>query len=416
MHILPSAPLWSPAVARQSKILTAIKVAALNAPGRYADGGNLYLQVDAGNRKRWVVLARIGGKRAELGVGSARDVDLKQARKRAGELLVRIAAGEDPRVKAESIPAPDAVAGPVKPKTFREAAEAHIDAHEVGWKNAKHRQQWRNTLATYVYPAMGEKPVSEIATADVMAVLEPIWNAKPETAGRVRGRIETILDSAKARGERYGENPARLHGHIAAMLPKRSRLTRGHHTAMSYESVPAFVSRLNDREASAALALEFLILTAARTGEVLGAKWGEIDLAKAIWTVPAERMKAGRQHEVPLSPRALAILRKVQPSGDTIDPTALVFLAPRGGSLSGMAMSMLLRRMEVPVTVHGFRSSFRDWAAEMTHYAREVCEGALAHANPDKVEAAYRRSTLLEKRRAMMDDWATYCAEMHTFE
>ena len=399
-------------MARQSKALTAVKVAALNEPGRYADGGNLYLQVDTGNRKRWVVLARINGKRAELGVGSARDVDLKEARKRAGALLARIAAGEDPRVKARPDLAPVDVAPVKPPMTFREAAKAHIEAHESSWRNDKHRQQWRNTLTTYAYPLIGDKPVADIATADVLAVLEPIWTAKPETASRLRGRIETVLDAARVLGERSGDNPARLHGHIALMLPKRSRLSRGHHAAMPYESVPAFVSDLRDREASAALALEFVILTAARTGEVLGATWAEVDLAKALWTVPANRMKAGKEHEVPLSPRAVEILRSVMPvnKDKPVPPAAPLFVAPRGGVLSGMAMAMLLRRMGVEVTVHGFRSSFRDWAAEMTHYAREVCEAALAHSNPDKVEAAYRRSNLLEKRRAMMGDWAAYCA------
>jgi integrase len=289
--------------------------------------------------------------------------------------------------------------------TFKAVAEIYIGANEGSWRNDKHRQQWKNTLATYVYPVIGELPVAEVATSHVLQILEPIWKAKAETASRVRGRMETILDAAKARGYRDGENPARWRGHIAQILPVRSRLTRGHHKALPYDAIPAFVGALHKREAVAALALEFTILTAARTGEVIGAKWDEVDLDKAIWTIPANRMKAGKEHRVPLSPRAVEILKSTQ----GLRKESL-FPATKGGSMSGMAMSMLLRRMKVDVTVHGFRSGFRDWSAECTSYAHEVAEMALAHTIENKVERAYRRGDLFDKRRRLMDDWATYCA------
>ena len=251
---------------------------------------------------------------------------------------------------------------------------------------------------------IGDLPVSEIISAHVLSIIEPIWKIKPETASRVRGRIESILDAAKARGYREGENPARWRGHIAQILPKRSKLTRGHHTAMPYEGVPDFLAKLRARQALAALALEFTILTAARSGEVLGATWAEVDLETAVWTIPAVRMKAGKEHRVPLSARAVAILEQVGPIG-----SEWLFPGARVDRLSSMAMSMLLRRMHIEVTVHGFRSSFRDWAAERTSYAHEVCEMALAHTISNKAEAAYRRGDLLDKRRMLLDDWATYC-------
>jgi integrase len=288
--------------------------------------------------------------------------------------------------------------------TFRQVAESYISANEGGWRNDKHRQQWKTTLSTYVYPVIGEMPVAEVGTAHVLQILEPIWKEKAETASRVRGRIETILDAAKARGYREGENPARWRGHIAQILPARSRLTRGHHKALPYEAIPEFVGKLRAREAVAALALEFTILTAARTGEVIGAKWDEVDMDKAIWTIPPARMKAGKEHRVPLSARAVEILNETQRFGKE-----WLFPAARGGKLSGMAMTMLLRRMGVDVTVHGFRSAFRDWAAERTSYAHEVAEMALAHTIENKVERAYRRGDLFDKRRRLMDDWAAYC-------
>jgi integrase len=289
--------------------------------------------------------------------------------------------------------------------TFKAVAEAYISANEASWRNDKHRQQWRNTLATYVYPVMGELPIADIGTAHVLKILEPMWADKPETASRLRGRIETVLDAAKARGYRHGENPARWRGHIAQILPARSRLTRGHHKAMPYDAIPAFLAQLHDRDAMAALALEFVVLTATRTREAIGATWAEVDLARAIWTIPAARMKAGKEYRVPLSPRAVEILEAVKPLGKLP-----LFPSDKGGKLSTMAMAMLLRRMKLDCTVHGFRSGFRDWAAECTGHAHEVCEMALAHVIGNKSEAAYRRGDLFEKRRRLMADWATYCA------
>lgn len=288
--------------------------------------------------------------------------------------------------------------------TFRDAAAAYVTANEDSWRNAKHRQQWRNTLATYVYPVIGDMAVAEVATAHILESLEPIWKSKAETASRVRGRIETVLDSAKARGYRQGENPARWRGHLAQVLPARPKLSRGHHKAIPYQEIPAFIRALHEREAVAALALEYTILTASRTGEVIGATWAEVDLNEAVWTIPADRMKAAREHRVPLSLRAVSILECLQP----LDSEYL-FPGAKGGKLSGMAMSMLMRRMKIDATVHSFRSCFRDWAAECTSYAHEVAEMALAHTIENKVERAYRRGDLFDKRRRLMIDWAAYC-------
>ena len=379
--------------------------------GRHADGGGLNLLVKESGARSWVFRFMLNGKSRDLGLGAAAGPDkisLAKARDLATALRLKVKAGVDPlaerqREAAEAVSA--AQAAQIAGITFKHVAEAHIAANEGSWRNDKHRQQWRNTLATYVYPVIGDLPVADIGTAHVLQIVEPIWQAKPETANRVRGRIETLLDAAKARGYRDGENPARWRGHIAQILPARAKLSRGHHKAMAYAELPAFTRILRAREAMAALALEFVILTATRTSEVLGAKWDEVDLDQAIWTIPAARMKAGKEHRVPLSPRAVEILEAVKPLGKD-----RLFPANKGGKLSGMAMSMLLRRMKLDCTVHGFRSSFRDWCAESTSYAHEVCEMALAHSIGNKAEAAYRRGTLFEKRRRLMVDWATYCA------
>jgi integrase len=300
--------------------------------------------------------------------------------------------------------------------TFRNVAKAYLAAHEAGWRNPKHRAQWRATLDAYAMPHMGDLPVADVMTGHVMAALEPIWTAKPETATRVRGRIEAVLDYAAARGWRTGENPARWRGHVANLLPARGRLARVvHHAALPWEDIAAFLTDLRGRAGMGARALDFTILTASRTNEALGARWQEIDLAEGVWTVPAERMKAGREHRVPLSDTALAILRALLPLRPADDDKGAAFVFPgarKGRPLSGMAMLMLLRRMERgDLTAHGFRSSFRDWAAERTSYAREVAEEALAHTLRDKTEAAYRRGDLFEKRRRLMDDWAAFCAK-----
>jgi integrase len=275
------------------------------------------------------------------------------------------------------------------------------------WRNAKHAAQWEMTLRDYAAP-LRRLPVDKITTDDVLSVLKPVWNEKPETASRLRGRIERVLDAAKAQGLRNGENPARWRGHLDQLLPKRQRLTRGHHAAMPYAEVPAFVIALQGRQAIAALALEFAILTAARSGEVLGARWNEFDVDRAVWTVPAKRMKAGREHRVPLSRRAVKIVKVLHEAsaGDFVFPGQ-----KPGKPLSVMALEMVLRRMKVDdVTVHGFRSAFRDWAAECTNFTNEVCEAALAHVIENKAEAAYRRGDLFDKRRKLMDRWAAYCA------
>ena len=380
--------------------------------GRHADGAGLHLLVKETGARSWVYRFMLKGKARDIGLGAAGagGISLATARDLASALRLKVKAGIDPLAERQQ-QAAEAVAAAQAAKilrvTFRAAAEAYIAANEGSWRNDKHRQQWRNTLATYVYPVMGALPVADIGTAHVLTVLEPIWTAKPETAGRVRGRIETVLDAAKARGYRQGENPARWRGHIAQILPARSRLTRGHHKALACDAIPAFMGDLRKRDAMAALALEFVILTATRTSEALGATWTEVDLGKEVWTIPATRMKAGKEHRVPLSPRAIEILEAVKPLGK-----AFLFPADKGGELSTMAMSMLLRRMKVDCTVHGFRSGFRDWSAECTGYAQEVCEMALAHVVGNKSEAAYRRGDMFEKRRRLMSDWTTYCASV----
>lgn len=379
-------------------------------PGRHADGAGLHLLVKPSGARSWVYRFMLNSKSRDIGLGAAGRgaLSLADARDEAAALRLKVKAGIDPleerdREAAQALAS--AQAAKVAGKTFREVATAYIAANEESWRNPKHRQQWGNTLATYVYPFIGDVPVAEVDTPHVLSILEPIWKGKPETASRVRGRIETVLDSAKARGYRQGENPARWRGHLAQILPARTRLSRGHHKALAYEDVPAFVGALRARAAVAALALEFAILTAARSGEVIGARWSEVDLAKAVWTIPAERMKAAKEHRVPLSPPAVAILESLEPLGGH-----WLFPGAAGGKLSGMAMAMLMRRMKVDATVHGFRSGFRDWAAECTGYAHEVAEMALAHSIENKVERAYRRGDLFDKRRRLMDDWATFCA------
>ena len=391
-----------------SNALTPLTVKNAKA-GRHADGGGLYLLVKEGGARSWVYRFMLRGKSRDLGLGPAVGTDavpLAAARDLAAALRLKVKAGVDPlaeRLQAATAATASAQALKIAGITFKAVAEAHIATHSDGWRNAKHRQQWSSTLATYVYPVIGELPVADIRTRHILPILEPIWKVKPETASRVRGRIETILDAAKARGYREGENPARWRGHIAQILPARARLSRGHHKALPYAELPAFIATLRKREATAALALEFAILTAARSGEVIGATWNDVDLIKAVWTIPANRMKAGKEHRVPLSPRAVAILEMTKPLA-----SPFLFTGNRG-KLSLMAMTMLLRRMKADVTVHGFRSTFRDWSAECTGYAHEVCEMALAHTIGNKAEAAYRRGDLFDKRQRLMTDWAIYC-------
>jgi integrase len=392
-------------------------VATLDKSGRHADGGGLYLAISkdgATERRRWVFLFRRQGKLKEMGLGSAASVSLAQARELAAKWRAEIAAGRNPMdSRAAERRAQKAV------PTFGEvAAELHA-AKSHGWRNLKVRQQWMSPLQRYATRLIA-MPVNEIATEHVLAVLEPIWSAKPETASRVRSRIEAVIDAARVRGliARNEANPARWRGHLSHLLPKRRKLTRGHHAAMCYRDVPAFIGRLREREPVAALALEFLILTAARTNEVLGARWDEIDTEARVWRVPADRTKGGREHRVPLTDRALEILATMQQArtGELVFPSAKPGRGLRASRattdrpLSAMAMQMLLRRMKVHgVTVHGFRSSFRDWAGDATHFPRELAEAALAHVAGDETERAYRRGDALERRRELMNAWSTFC-------
>ena len=377
------------------------QVGNLTEPGIYSDGGGLSLRVRNSGRS-WFFIGTFGGKRFELGLGSALDVTLARARDRADEVRTMLLDGKDPRderskAKVKQQPA----------ITFGAFAKAHVADIEDGFKNPKHRQQWRNTLDNYGKPLSGI-PIDQVSTEDVLGVLQPIWLSKPETASRVRGRIERVLDAAKVKGLRTGENPARGRGHLDLLLPRRDKAAVKHHAALPFENVADFMEELRKREAVAARALEFAVLTAARSGEVRGATWAEIDLEKKLWTVPASRMKASAVHEVPLSEAALAIVASVKEDG--LKPDDFVFPAPRGGALSDMALSQLLKRMgRGKITVHGFRSTFRDWAGDKTQFEREVVEMALAHTIASKTEAAYRRGRALEKRRDLMAAWADYC-------
>jgi integrase len=376
--------------------LTARKVEAAK-PGKYSDGGNLYLIVSQTGSRKWMLRFTWRGHAKEMGLGSATSVPLADAREKAAVARRQIAQGFNPideRKRDRGIPA------------FGEMADEVREALSVGFRNEKHKAQWKSTLETYA-AHLRKKPVDTITTDDILNVLKPIWTIKPETASRVRGRIEKVLDAAKAKGFREGENPARWRGHLDHLLPRPSKLTRGHHAAMPYEDVAAFLVELHKRQSEAALALELCILTAARSGEILGMRWSEIDPDAKIWTVPAIRMKAGREHRVPLSPRTAGILRHLEQmkGGDFVFPGQT-----RGKPLSNMAMEMLLRRMKVnDATVHGFRSSFRDWAGNVSNFPRELIETALAHVIGDKAEQAYRRSDALDKRRQLMDAWAVYC-------
>lgn len=392
-----------------AKELGPLAVRRLAKPGRHPVGGvpGLCLQVTESGARSWVLRVRVGGKRREIGLGSFPAVSLADAREKAREGRERIGQGVDP-VAAKRAAASALQAARAKAKTFQEVAEAYISAHAAGWQNSKHADQWTNTLTTYAYPAIGSLIVAEVDTPQVLKVLEPIWTTKAETASRLRGRIEAVLDFATARGYRSGPNPARWKGHLALTLPARSKVSPvKHHAAVAVSEAAATMKRIREAEGMGAQALEFVILTAARSGEVRGATWAEIDLEAMVWTVPAERMKAGKEHRVPLSEAAVDLLNALPRFKDC----TLVFPGPKGKALSDMTLTAVLRRLKIDATAHGFRSTFRDWAAECTHYPSEVAEMALAHAVADKVEAAYRRGDLFQKRRAMMDDWAGFLAK-----
>lgn len=384
-------------MARPEKLLSARTVASLKEPGRHADGGGLYLNVTATGAKSWVYMFKVGNKRTELGLGSLSAVTLAAAREKAERARQALGRGEDPRL---------AIRGAVDVPTFGEVADALIAAMASNWRNPKHKAQWEMTLTEYAKPLRGLR-VDRITTEDVLGVLKPHWQARPETASRLRGRIEAVLAAATAKGHRSGPNPAQWRNHLDRLLPPRGKLSRGHHKALPFHDVPAFVARLRASQGLAARALEFVVLTAARSGEVLGARWDEIDFAAKVWTAPADRMKAGIENRVPLSGRAVEILTELNAARLADNPHVFPG-AKRGRPLSGMSMEMTIRRMKADCTVHGFRSSFRDWAGEATAFPRDVAELALAHKVGDAVERAYRRGDALAKRRALMDAWAAF--------
>jgi integrase len=387
--------------------LAALAVSKARKPGLYADGGGLYLQISGAHGRSWVFRYMLRGKARTMGLGPAEDVTLAVARATARDCRLELRAGFDP-IEARKARHAKATLEAAHTITFRACAEAYIEAHKPGWRNAKHAAQWSATLAGNAYPVFGAMPVQQIDVGLIVRILEPIWATKTETATRVRGRIESVLDWARTRGYRTGDNPARWRGHLENLLPKRSRVRKvKHYPALPYADASAFMANLRNHGGMSALALEFLILTAARTGEVLGATWDEVDLEAEVWTIPATRIKAGREHRVPLSGPALAVLRRLYSARQS----AYIFPGVKAGRpLSGMALLMALRGMgRGDLTVHGFRSSFRMWAAEQTNIAREVAEQALAHSLSDKVEAAYQRSDFFDKRRRLMNDWARFC-------
>ena len=394
-------------MAREINRLSARRVATRRKPGYYPDGGNLWLQISKGGAKSWIFRFTLNGRAREMGLGSLDTFSLVEARIRAGDSRKQLDAGIDP-IEARKALIQQRRLEDAKALTFAKCAEKYIEAHQNGWRNAKHAQQWKNTLKTYAEKLIGALPVQAVDTALVLRVLEPIWHAKPETASRVRGRIESILDWATARGLRSGDNPARWRGHLENLLPARKKISAvKHHPALPYAELGAFMTELREHEGTAARALEFVILTAARTGEAIGAKSVEFDLPAKVWTVPPERMKTGREHRVPLSLRVIKIMQGLKAVGDG----GFVFPGGRAKrSLSNMAMLALLERMSrSDLTVHGFRSTFSDWVAEQTAYPWEVREAALAHAKGDKVEAAYQRGDLFDKRRQLMNEWARFC-------
>lgn len=390
---------------RQAPELTAVDIRRLERPGFHAVGGvsGLHLRISSTGGKSWILRATVGDRRRDIGLGGFPSVTLSQARDLAREARLAIREGRDP-VQERKAARQALIAASAKAMTFREATERFLARKTSEFRNPKHAAQWRSTLETYSWPVLGEMEVQDIELAHVVRTLEPIWQSKTETASRLRGRIEAVLAWATVSGFRSGDNPARWRGNLEAVLPKPAKIAKqNHHAAMPIDDIPDFMRSLRKRDGMSPAALEFLVLTAARSGEVRGANWEEVDLEKGMWTIPAERMKAGREHRVPLSPAAIAILEALS------HRTGLLFPAPRGGSLSDMALSAVTRRMGVVAVPHGFRSTFRDWAAERTDYPHEMQEMALAHTIGNKTEAAYRRGDLLEKRRQMMTDWAEFC-------
>ena len=389
---------------RDSNRLTAIKVAKINKPGRDGDGNGLVLQVSKWGTKAWLFRFERDGRERQMGLGPVNVLTLAEAREKTRECRKTLLNGLDP-IETRRSDRMRARVEAARGVTFRQCAEHYITAHEAAWRNDKHRAQWKSTLATYAYPTIGNLSVFAVDTALVLKIIEPLWRTKSETASRIRGRIESVLDWATVRGFRQGENPARWKGHIDKLLPPRSKVRAvKHHPALPYPEVPQFMADLRSRDGISARALELTILTALRTGEVIGAQWPEFDTEARIWIIPAERMKSGREHRVAISDRVLEIMSALPRKDDFVFPGAR-----RGTPISNMAMLELMRGMRPAYVPHGFRSTFRDWAAERTNYPNHVVEMALAHVVENKVEAAYRRGDLFEKRRRLMTDWAKYC-------
>lgn len=392
-------------------------VRSLKAPGRYGDGLGLWLQIGEAGTKSWLFRYMLDGKARMMGIGryGDRDVSLDEAREKAGECRRLLREGKDPIEERDAKKSLDRLAR-AKTLTFDECADSYIESMRSGWKNEKHASQWENTLRTYASPIIGKLPVASIDDGLVLKVIEPIWTTKPETASRLRGRIESILGWATVRKYRQGDNPARWKDHLDTQLPARGKVAKVvHHSALPHAEIGGFIASLRNQAGIAALALEFTILTVARTGEVIGATWQEFDMQARVWTIPAGRMKAEKEHCVPLSARAIAVLEEMLPL-KTEDGGA-VFPGRGNGPLSNMSLLAVLKRMgRAGLTVHGFRSTFRDWAGETTAYPREVIEHALAHQLKDKAEAAYARGTLFNKRRRLMEDWAKYCAAVKKAE
>jgi integrase len=394
-----------------------------NAPvGMFCDGGGLYLAVRPlkagdGIARSWIFRYRRHGRLRDLGLGPLSTVSLSTARERARQARQGLLDGADPIEQRKAAKVAAAVSA-ARNLNFEQCAESYIEANRAGWKSAKHGEQWRATLLTYAYPVIGALPVDAVETVHVMKILEPIWTSKTETASRVRGRVEKVLDRAKVLGLRSGENPARWKGHLDQLLPLKSAVAPvENHAALPYAALPGFMGELRKLGSFSARALEFAILTAARTGDVIGATWAEIDLHEKTWTVPAARLKGRRganrrDHLVPLSAAALAILKGLL-SGNAPDGTAYVFAGVDGKPLSNMALLECLRGLRPGLTVHGFRSCFKDWAAESTSYPNELSEMALAHVVANKVEAAYRRGDMFDKRRRLMADWSSFAAANH---
>ena len=395
-------------MARKADQLDAMTVKKLEKPGYYADGAGLYLQVSKSSTKSWIFRYTLAGKPCEMGLGSYTAFTLAEARARAKAQRKLLADGVDPleKKRGDLLTLRMAEASVI---TFDKAAHAFIEANKAAWRNDKHESQWRNTLTTYASPVIGALPVSKIDTSHVMKILTPIWLAKTETATRVRGRIEKILDWAKVQGYRSGDNPALWRGHLDKLLPKPSKVAgAGHHAALPWSEIGAFMATLRDMQGDGARAMEIIILTATRTSEVLNAKWAEIDLDAKLWVIPKQRMKSFKEHRVPLSDAVMAALMTVKAEAKGGE---YIFSGRKADTpLSNMACLQTLRRMgRGDLTVHGFRSTFRDWASETTTFSRDTCEAALAHTIEDQTEAAYRRGDLLEKRRALMADWAVHC-------